>query len=107
MGNADYKSDLDAVNIAARIQNGESCMAAFSNYYNDLASGNTNRADEFLCNLGDGDRDAGLFVVYNDIQTNQQWIQNSMPDAQPNQDMAYRFLYSLAASGNDFIASGN
>lgn len=25
MGNADYKSDLDAVNVAARIQNGQSC----------------------------------------------------------------------------------
>jgi hypothetical protein len=48
MGNDDYKADLDALNISRRIaNNGGSFHDTLRQYYNELDSGVTNRAQEF------------------------------------------------------------
>ncbi|MBC1399937.1 T7SS effector LXG polymorphic toxin [Listeria fleischmannii] len=61
LGNDDYKADLDAVNIANRLQSNNSDLFKVNdNYYSGIKNGRVNRADEFLTNLGDGDREAGI-----------------------------------------------
>lgn len=56
MGTSDYKSDLDAYNMAERIKRGGSFMENFNNYYAGLHEGSVNRADEFVENKGGMDR---------------------------------------------------
>jgi hypothetical protein len=51
IGNDDYKADLDAVNITQRMNDQNlSYEQASNNYYNDLTSGQANRAKEFKDN---------------------------------------------------------
>lgn len=53
IGNDDYKADLDAVNITQRMADKNISYAqASAEYYNDLATGNANRATEFKNNSG-------------------------------------------------------
>lgn len=65
---ADFQSDVDAVNIYNRMKNNESNSAQtiWSNYYSDVSNGSTNRAKEFCASFGDGEPDIGLIAV-NDI----------------------------------------
>ncbi|MEX2804805.1 hypothetical protein AB3329_06825 [Streptococcus sp. H31] len=50
IGEDDYKADLDAVNIAGRIEQGQSYDKAMSSYYRDVAKDDTVREKEFLQN---------------------------------------------------------
>lgn len=51
LGPDDYKADLDADNISRRARGqGTSYQQAARDYYNEIATGATNRADEFLSN---------------------------------------------------------
>lgn len=53
MGPDDYKADLDAVNLAHRIeQSGKPLPSVMADYYADIETGNTNRAVEFIQNIG-------------------------------------------------------
>ena len=50
IGEDDYKADLDAVNIIARMDNGASYSQAMASYYNDVTQGSSVREKEFLKN---------------------------------------------------------
>lgn len=65
---ADFQSDVDAINIYNRMKNSESdsVQSTWSNYYSDIENGNTNRAKEFFNYFGDGETDIGILTV-NDI----------------------------------------
>lgn len=53
IGNDDYKADLDAVNITQRMKEQNiSYPQASNDYYNDLSTKQTNRAEEFNENVG-------------------------------------------------------
>lgn len=45
--NSDYKADLDAVNLARRMENGKSFADNLQAYYSEIGTNNTNRATEF------------------------------------------------------------
>ena len=61
MGGDDYISDLDAVNIAKRIKDVENpnVIEIMEDYYSEIKNGETNRATEFLENIGEGDVEIG------------------------------------------------
>ena len=48
IGEADYKADLDSVNLISRMQKGQSYDQAISSYYADLQKDPTQREREFL-----------------------------------------------------------
>lgn len=55
MGPADYKADLDAVNLARRLQQSdEGLPSILGEYYTGIEDGRINRADEFVRNTGWG-----------------------------------------------------
>jgi len=68
MGLDDINSDIDAVNIYQRLVNSNgSIMGIMTDYSRQAKDGTINRADEFLMNLGDGNIDAGLENLKNDL----------------------------------------
>lgn len=53
MGPADYKADLDAVNLARRLQQSDTGLPSIlGEYYTGIEGGHVNRADEFVQNIG-------------------------------------------------------
>ncbi|WP_026656041.1 hypothetical protein [Butyrivibrio sp. AE3003] len=58
---ADYKSDLDAINIYQRmVKNGDFGMNTWASYYTDVDNDSRHRAVEFLENMGNGHADIGI-----------------------------------------------
>lgn len=53
MNSGDYKADLDAVNLSARVKKSSniSFLKIVGTYYDDMASGSVNRAEEFETNI--------------------------------------------------------
>ncbi|MFC0234506.1 hypothetical protein ACFFIF_10930 [Vagococcus entomophilus] len=68
MGPDDYKADLDAVNIFNRLKN-DDIINAINNYNHDISSGKTNRAEEFIKNIGNGDYGEGIVKLQGDYNT--------------------------------------
>ena len=62
---ADYQSDVDAINIYERIKTNENKTVSeiWNEYYYEIKNGDTNRAKELFENLGDGDAGAGILVL--------------------------------------------
>ena len=53
MGPADYKADLDAVNLAHRLQQSSKPLPSIlGEYYSEIETGKGNRAEEFVENIG-------------------------------------------------------
>lgn len=53
MGPADYKADLDAVNLARRLQQSNKPLPSIlGEYYSEIETGKGNRAEEFVENIG-------------------------------------------------------
>lgn len=65
---ADFQSDIDAINIYNRMKDNESdsAQAIWSGYYSNIEDGSANRAKEFCAYFGDGEPDIGLLMV-NDV----------------------------------------
>lgn len=59
----DYKADLDAVNLSARIPKGDNLIVTMNEYYSGINSNDVNRADEFAANIGNGSREAGIELL--------------------------------------------
>ena len=84
LNNSDYMADLDAVNIYARIDSSTNIMEAMLEYYSDLTNGKTNRATEFVENLGG---EAGLEDLRNRIE---------VYDKNKDASIAWKFYNSIA-----------
>lgn len=65
MDAADYKSDIDAVNITSRMTEASDLRDVFAAYYEDLKSGKTTREAEFLRKQGNGNERVGLNNIKN------------------------------------------
>ena len=67
---ADFQSDVDAINIYSRIRNDNesSLNKIWTEYYREIELGNTNRAKEFFRNLGDGEEDIGIIELDHILQ---------------------------------------
>ena len=76
---ADYRSDLDAINIYERmIKNGDFGMKTWASYYNDVDNDSRHRAVEFLENMGDGHADIGILntkKVIDEVSLGSEYIQ--------------------------------
>ena len=59
----DYKADLDAVNLSARLQNGGNVIEIMNQYYSEITDGTGNRAREFAANIGHGDYKEGIKIL--------------------------------------------
>lgn len=59
----DYKADLDAVNLSARLQNSENAIEIMNQYYSGMTDGTGNRAREFATNIGQGDYKEGIKIL--------------------------------------------
>lgn len=97
MGNADYMADLDAVNIANRIENGNDMIDAVSEYYTELENGKTNRAREFKYNIGEGYEDIGLYILVQEAMDNFEYLEeeNITEDMDIRKDTVSRFFISI------------
>lgn len=97
MGNADYMADLDAVNIANRIENGNDMIDAVSEYYTELEKGKTNRAREFKYNIGEGYEDIGLYILVQEAMDNFEYLEeeNITEDMDIRKDTISRFFISI------------
>ncbi|MFD1899203.1 hypothetical protein GQR36_01995 [Enterococcus termitis] len=70
LGNDDYRADLDSVNIFNRISESTNSLEAMNQYFNQLTNGKTNRAEEFVTNIGNGSYNEGIAILqqqYNDF----------------------------------------
>lgn len=105
IGNEDYRADLDAVNIANRISEKKTWLMAFSEYYLELQE-DTNRATEFLENMGDGDAEIGKINILNEANTYSEAISGSnleIEDIEQRKAIVKRFVLSLVYGKNDMI----
>lgn len=59
----DYKADLDAINLSAKLQNGENAIEIMNQYYSKITDGTGNRAKEFAENVGHGDYKEGIKIL--------------------------------------------
>lgn len=59
----DYKADLDAVNLSARLQNGGNTIEIMNQYYSEITADTGNRAKEFAANIGHGDYKEGIKIL--------------------------------------------
>lgn len=69
MGNADYMSDLDAVNILDRMKYNDNMFEVMENYYADINNGRVNRAYEFMKNTSGGTYQDGLAELLATVNT--------------------------------------
>lgn len=60
LGNDDYRSDLDAVNIYNKMKNGDSVVDVTNSYYDSVERTSGYRAYEFVQNIGKGDYTKGM-----------------------------------------------
>lgn len=60
LGNDDYRSDLDAVNIYHKMKNGDSVVDVTNSYYDSVERTSGYRAYEFVQNIGEGDYTKGM-----------------------------------------------
>ena len=60
LGNDDYRSDLDAVNIYNKMKNGDSVVDVTNSYYDSVERTSGYRAYEFVQNIGEGDYTKGM-----------------------------------------------
>lgn len=102
IGNADYKADLDAVNLAARIKNGENAVKVLSEYYEELENGKTNRAKEFVINIGNGNETTGKEIIMQEAKNYFDTIKNSSLDTIETRKTILSFLKSVLYEKNDF-----
>lgn len=63
LGNDDYRADLDSVNIFNRISESTNSLEAMNQYFNQLTNGKTNRAEEFVTNIGNGSYNEGIAIL--------------------------------------------
>ncbi|WP_434315754.1 hypothetical protein [Leifsonia sp. P73] len=69
-GRDDMQSDTDMINIHRRSLNpGATVLQAMSNYNSELASGDTNRAQELIDSLGGGDFDQLRSVLTKEVES--------------------------------------
>lgn len=112
IGNDDYKSDLDAVNIVERMKkNHQSYLEASNNYYHELESGKTNRADEFTNHQSlDEVKDTifrslvpqKVYQIAPDVWgTKDRTEEESMTYLKENYPESYNFIKSLEQSKGD------
>ncbi len=104
MGNADYKADLDAVNIAYRIQNGTSLDVSILEYYREINGEKTNRAGEFLINMGDGDKQTGKEKIYMEAKNFCDMLENSKLEEEEKKfrkEMVQKFVNSIFYEKNN------
>lgn len=59
----DYKSDLDAVNISRNLEKEQNLILVINQYYSEMESGQTNRAEEFVTNIGNGNYRDGMSIL--------------------------------------------
>jgi len=112
MGPDDYKSDLDAVNIAAIVrEQGLSYTDAANLYYADLAAGRYTRAEKFLEHASYDDiekvilNDSGYDTVVNHggrVSTRIHHVPTLEELKELNPD-GYWFLMSLKAGSNELL----
>lgn len=104
----DYKADLDAVNLSARLENESNLILVMNRYYSEIGKGETNRAEEFVKNFGQGDYEAGLYYL-----TNQANHHNSFMDShsyfnlqnrniQARKKLVANFILNLEYKRNEF-----
>ncbi|MEX2805709.1 hypothetical protein AB3329_11545, partial [Streptococcus sp. H31] len=112
IGNDDYKSDLDSVNIVERMKkNNQSYLEASNDYYHELESGKTNRADEFTNHQSlDEVKDTifrslvpqKVYQIAPDVWgTKDRTEEESMTYLKENYPESYNFIKSLEQSKGD------
>lgn len=67
IGNDDYLADLDALNLANLLKNGGTLPDVMNQYYSGIQGGTASRTDQFLQNLGNGNKKNGLQTLENEI----------------------------------------
>ena len=60
LGNDDYRSDLDAVNVYHKIKDGDSVVDVTNSYYDSVERTSGYRTYEFVQNIGEGDYTKGM-----------------------------------------------
>lgn len=70
----DYKADLDAVNIFNRLEENTNLIRTMGTYYLEISNGDTNRAREFVTNLGKGDYKRGVEYLHSQVIQNKVYL---------------------------------
>ena len=70
----DYKADLDAVNIFNRLGENANLIRTMGTYYQEISDGDTNRAREFVTNLGKGDYKKGIEYLQSQVIQNKVYL---------------------------------
>lgn len=73
----DYKADLDAVNLCSRLEVCGNGIKVIGQYYEGIANGEINRANEFVINLGGGDYENGIAYLQEQIDSNRSFQKNA------------------------------
>lgn len=76
----DYKADLDAVNLSKRLEEEDNLILVMNRYYGEIGTGKTNRAEEFVTYMGQGDYDAGLYRLTCEANEHTQFMKEWNPD---------------------------
>lgn len=104
----DYKADLDAVNLSARLENESNLILVMNRYYSEIGKGETNRAEEFVKNFGQGDYEAGLAVLIKQANEHMTYLKEHNDLELPIEQIEERkkvvanFILNLEYKNNEF-----
>lgn len=104
----DYKADLDAVNLSVRLENEENLILVMNQYYSEIEKGETNRAEEFVKNFGQGDYQAGLYYLTNQANDHNSFMEThnyfnlQNENIQARKKLVANFILNLEYKRNEF-----
>ncbi|HFK6935251.1 TPA: T7SS effector LXG polymorphic toxin [Listeria monocytogenes] len=114
MSNDDYRADLDAVNLSAIISSGATDgISTITDYYNKIDSGQLNRANEFLSNVGNGSVEKGYDIIEKQIIDHtvnysqkgllMDYFNGGMDKVEEHMEVSLQFLKNLNNKNNEWV----
>ncbi|MBF2349411.1 hypothetical protein IA940_07600 [Listeria marthii] len=114
MSNDDYRADLDAVNLSAIIHSGvPDGIKAITDYYSKIESGELNRANEFLRNIGAGSVEKGYTIIEQQITDHMvnysqkgmvfDYFNGGTKKVEEHLVVSFQFLQNLKEKNNEWV----
>lgn len=101
MNNADYKADLDAVNIVSIMKKqGIDYQTASNQYYDAINSGSYNRATQFVQNLGGISKIKK--IIYDEVGISASTDAAAMNTLKKKNPVAYNFIINLQNNNSEY-----
>lgn len=94
--------------MSVRLENEENLILVMNQYYSEIEKGETNRAEEFVKNFGQGDYQAGLYYLTNQANDHNSFMEThnyfnlQNENIQARKKLVANFILNLEYKRNEF-----